>query len=57
MLCLNPVSPWQPRSYGSTLIEMLLVISVIAILSGLMIPAFNGIGQARSLEKARGGHI
>ena len=50
--CSEKTFPQACRSHGFTLIEMLLVITVIAILSGLMIPAFNGIGQARSLEKA-----
>ena len=43
----------QPKRHGGfSLIEMLMVLSVIAILSSLMMPTFNGIGQARSLEKA-----
>jgi len=40
------------RCGGFSLLELLVVIAVIAILSVLMMPAFNAIGQARSLEKA-----
>lgn len=37
---------------GFTLIELLVVIAVIGIMAGLMLPAFNTIGQARGVSSA-----